>query len=196
MDVAVIQYNAGNIRSLSFALERMSVSHVLTADPDVIRSARRVIFPGVGEAGSTMAFLKETGLDDVIRSLKQPVLGICLGMQLLCSYSEENDTPCLGILDVPVKRIPSTPDLKVPHMGWNNLEGVRDWLNPSLEGSHAYFVHSFYVPDTVYTVAVCDYGVKVSASLRKDNFFAVQFHPEKSADTGRTVLESFMKATV
>ena len=192
MQVAVIQYNAGNIRSLSFALERMAVEHTITSDPAVIRSADKVIFPGVGEAGSTMAFLRETGLDEVIRSLKQPVLGICLGMQLLCRHSEEHDTRCLGIFDTNVVRIPGSNNLKVPHMGWNTLEGVRDWLTPELEGGHAYFVHSYYVPENPHTVAVTPYGVPVSAALRRDNFYAVQFHPEKSAEAGRKVLESFM----
>ena len=196
MKVAVIQYNAGNIRSLSFALERMAIPHILTADPEIIRTADKVIFPGVGEAGSTMEFLSHVRLDQVIRSLKQPVLGICLGMQLLCSHSEENNTACLGIIDAPVQKIPSSPALKVPHMGWNNLVSVKDWLDPALESMHAYFVHSYYVPVTEWTSACCDYSVKVSAALRKDNFFAVQFHPEKSADAGRLVLESFMKATV
>lgn len=196
MQVAVIRYNAGNIRSLSFALERMGVPYVLTSDPAVIRSADKVIFPGVGEAASTMAHLKATGLDDVIRGLNQPVLGICLGMQLLCRHSEENNTQCLGIFDAEVKRIPATTGIKVPHMGWNTLEGVTDWLDPSLEGQSAYFVHSYHVQATLDTVAIANHGVRISAAMRKGNYFAVQFHPEKSAAAGQLVIRSFLNAAL
>ncbi|MFM9076338.1 MAG: imidazole glycerol phosphate synthase subunit HisH [Bacteroidota bacterium] len=195
MTVAVIKYNAGNIRSLSFALERLDVPHVITADPEIIRSADKVIFPGVGEAGSTMAHLKETGLDNLIRELKQPVLGICLGMQLLCRHSEENDTPCLGIFDADVIRLQPAPGIKVPHMGWNSLEEAHDWLDAGMDGASAYFVHSYFVPETEYTSAATNHGVRISAAMRRDNFYAVQFHPEKSAEAGRMVLKSFFNAS-
>lgn len=195
MPVAVIKYNAGNIRSLSFALERLDVPHVITADPEVIRSADKVIFPGVGEAGSTMAHLKETSMDAVIRELKQPVLGICLGMQLLCRHSAENNTECLGIFNTDVIRLTPGPDIKVPHMGWNSLEDVHDWMDFRLNGASAYFVHSFYVPENENTSAVTNHGVRISAAMRRDNFYAVQFHPEKSAAAGQLVLESFLNAS-
>lgn len=192
MSIAVIQYNAGNIRSLSFALERAGVDFQITADPEIISKAEKVIFPGVGEASSTMAHLKASGLDQVIRDLKQPTLGICLGMQLLCQYSEEGDTECLGVFPETVKRFPAEPGLKVPHMGWNTLQSVRDWIPPSLEGQYAYFVHSYYVPVNALTCATCRHGVDFSAAMRKDNFYAAQFHPEKSADAGAAILQSFL----
>lgn len=190
--IAVIKYNAGNIKSLSFALERLGVDFKVTGDAEEIRKADKVIFPGVGEASSTMAYLKEHKLDKVIQSLKQPVLGICLGMQLMCKHSEENDTECLGIFDAEVKRIPNTNGLKVPHMGWNELEQLSDWLSPLPTGGFAYFVHSYYVPVNKSTVATCDYGVPISAAMRQENFYALQFHPEKSAETGEAILKLFL----
>ena len=191
MRIAIIRYNAGNIRSVSFALERLGVDFVITDAESEIRSADKVIFPGVGEASSTMRYLKERHLDAIIRDLTQPVLGICLGMQLMCEHSEENNTDCLGIFNESVKKFQG--ELKVPHMGWNNLGIVKDWLDPSLEGNFVYFVHSFYVPLSPHAVAETDYGVTFSAGLRKNNFYAVQFHPEKSADAGIKVLNSFLK---
>lgn len=192
MKVAVIKYNAGNIRSVSFALERLGIDFTLTESPDEIRNADKVIFPGVGEASTTMQYLLARNLDKLIVSLKQPTLGICLGMQLMCRYSEENDTKCLGIFDENVQRFKGE-HLKVPHMGWNALEKIKDWLDPSLEKSYVYFVHSYFVPLNSHTTSETNYGLPFSAAMRKNNFFAVQFHPEKSADAGVKVLESFLR---
>ena len=190
--IAVIKYNAGNIQSVAFALDRLGVEYIVTEDADEIRKADHVIFPGVGEASTTMKFIRDKKLDQLIISLKQPVLGICLGMQLMCRHSEENNTACLGIFDEGVKRFESSPELKVPHMGWNSLLQVKDWLDPRLEEQQVYFVHSYYVPANANTVASADYGVTFSAALRKDNFYAVQFHPEKSAAAGELVIKSFL----
>lgn len=192
MKLAVIKYNAGNIRSLSFALERLGIAAKITADPEEITSADKVIFPGVGEASSTMSYLLETGLHQLIPKLRQPTLGICLGMQLMCSASEENNTTCLGIFPEVVQRIPAGSGLKVPHMGWNTLENVCDWLPASLTGQYAYFVHSYAVPVNTHTSAICHYGIEFSAALHRDNFYAVQFHPEKSAECGAAILKSFL----
>lgn len=192
MKIAVIKYNAGNIRSVSFALERLGVSFDVTDDAEEISSADKVIFPGVGEAQSTMRYLRERQLDQVIKTLRQPVLGICLGMQLLCQASEENATACLGVFDETVKRFPSSPGVKVPHMGWNQLTAVTDWIDPSLSGREVYYVHSYYVPVNTRTSAQTHYIVPFSAAMRKDNFYAVQFHPEKSARTGETILKNFL----
>lgn len=191
MKIAVVKYNAGNIRSVAFALERLNIDFSITDSTEELSSADKVIFPGVGEASSTMKYLKDHKLDQVIRNLKQPVLGICLGMQLMCKHSEENDTPCLGIFDETVMRFKGT-DLKVPHMGWNSLEKVKNWLPSSLENSYVYFVHSYYVPVTSYTVAETNYEKPFSSALKKDNFYAVQFHPEKSAEAGVQILQSFL----
>ncbi|CAN5319729.1 imidazole glycerol phosphate synthase subunit HisH [soil metagenome] len=191
MKIAIVKYNAGNIRSVAFALERLNVDFSITDSTEELRSADKVIFPGVGEASSTMKYLKDHKLDDVIRDLKQPVLGICLGMQLMCKHSEENDTACLGIFDETVKLFKGE-NLKVPHMGWNSLEKTRDWIPLSIENKYVYFVHSYYVPVTSYTVAETNYEVPFSAALRKDNFYAAQFHPEKSAEAGVLVLQSFL----
>jgi len=196
MKVAVIKYNAGNIQSVSFALERMGIQYVLTENPEEILNADKVIFPGVGEASTTMNFLRSAGLNNLIGRLKQPTLGICLGMQLMCRYSEEQNTECLNIFDVPVLKIPEINQLKVPHMGWNQLESVQDWMRPALEKQHMYFVHSYYVPVNEFTTAQTGYGVHISAAMRKNNFYAVQFHPEKSADGGQVVLEDFLKARI
>lgn len=193
MKLAIIKYNAGNIQSVAFALDRLKVDYLVTDNEEEIRKADKVIFPGVGEASTTMNFIREKKLDKVIINLKQPVLGICLGMQLMCAHSEENDTPCLGIFDTIVKRFESSPELKVPHMGWNSLSKIKDWLNPALEGKYVYFVHSYYVPLTPHTVATSDYGIPFSAALKKDNFYAVQFHPEKSAEAGELVIKSFLE---
>ncbi len=191
MNVAIIKYNAGNIRSVDFALRRLGVTARITDDFDVIRKADRVIFPGVGEASTTMKYLKEKAMDTLIASLEQPVLGICLGMQLMCRWSEENDTPCIGIFDEPVTRFP--PGLKVPHMGWNSLQRVRGQLfEGELQGAYVYFVHSYYVPVCEYTVAETHYMVPFSAAIRKGNFYATQFHPEKSGDPGQRILSNFL----
>lgn len=193
MNLVIIKYNAGNIQSVSFALERLGVEFTITDDPEVIRGADKVIFPGVGEASTTMKYLKDKKLDEVIVSLKQPMLGICLGMQLMCTHSEEYDTPCLGIFEEVVKKFVPTPDLKVPHMGWNKLAVTEGWLDPAIDGKYAYFVHSYYVPVTTHTSAVTGYINPFSAAMHKDNFYAVQFHPEKSAETGELVLKSFLR---
>jgi len=192
MKVAIIKYNAGNIQSVSFALERLSMEFIITDNPEEIQKAEKVIFPGVGEASTTMQYLQSHKLDGVIKNLKQPVLGICLGMQLMCKYSAENNTACLGIFDQNVKQFIPTTDKKVPHMGWNQLISTSDWLSKELENDTVYFVHSFYVPVNNNTSAVTDYSVPFSAAMRKDNFYAVQFHPEKSAKAGESVLKKFL----
>ena len=191
MEVVLIKYNAGNIQSVSFALERLGIGFIITDDKDEIRAADKVIFPGVGEASTTMRYLRDKKLDSVIRELKQPVLGICLGMQLMCRHSEENDTECLGIFQQPVKRFIPQGEMKVPHMGWNQLKLKEGWLDPALENQNAYFVHSYFVPVNAHTSAVTDYINPFSAAMHRDNFYAVQFHPEKSALTGELVLKSF-----
>ena len=193
MKLAVVKYNAGNIQSVSYALERMNVNFEVTSDPEKIKVADKVIFPGVGEASTTMEYLRNTKLDKVVKELKQPVLGICLGMQLLCRHSEENDTECLGVFDEVVKKFESSPKFKVPHMGWNSLLDTNDWIGKELNGKYVYFVHSFYVPVNTNTSAKTDYAVPFSAAMRKNNFYAVQFHPEKSAEAGEQILNSFLK---
>lgn len=194
MEVAIIDYNAGNVQSVLFAMERMGVEAVLTADHAAIRAARRVIFPGVGEASTTMAFLRERGLDELICSLTQPVLGICLGMQLLCEHSEENDTPCLGLIPQQVRRFRPQHQEKVPHMGWNSIEVKKDGIfTPELSGEYVYFVHSYYVEQGPHTTAISNYVVPFSAAVQKDNFFATQFHPEKSGRVGEQLLRNFLK---
>jgi len=191
--IAIIDYNAGNVQSVLFALERLGIEAVLTADHAQIRQAEKVIFPGVGEASTTMAFLRERGLDTLIRELTQPVLGICLGMQLLCSYSEENDTPCLGIIPQKVRRFQPTHGEKVPHMGWNTLKVTPGGLfTPDLDGQYVYFVHSYYVEIGPYTTAETNYIQPFSAALQKDNFYATQFHPEKSGSVGEQILRHFI----
>jgi glutamine amidotransferase len=191
MNIAVIRYNAGNIGSVTNALARLGIEGRLTGDPDEIRGADKVIFPGVGEASSTMKYLKENGLDEVIRSLRQPVLGICLGMQLMCSHSEEGDTPGLGIF--PEKVMLFRGPVKVPHMGWNAAEFEPSGLFGGLDtGSYVYFVHSYYAEEGPDTLARCHYGTPFSAALHRDNFFAVQFHPEKSGPIGQRILKNFI----
>ncbi|HOK36469.1 MAG TPA: imidazole glycerol phosphate synthase subunit HisH [Paludibacteraceae bacterium] len=192
MDVAVIKYNAGNIRSVLFALERLQVNTIVTDEEDKIRSADKVIFPGVGEASSAMAYLKDKKLDKVILSLTQPVLGICLGMQLMCSFSEENDTPCLGIFKETVKHFPKN-SYKVPQIGWNNIYDLSNTLFSGIaENSYVYFIHGFYVGVSKYTIAKTNYILEYSAALHKNNFYAVQFHPEKSGKIGQKILENFL----
>ena len=193
MKIAVVKYNAGNIQSVSYALERMGVDFEVTPEPEKIMAADKVIFPGVGEASTTMDFLRSRKLDVVITGLKQPVLGICLGMQLLCRHSEENNTNCLGIFDEVVKKFESSANFKVPHMGWNSLRDTKGWISNELNEKFVYFVHSYYVPVSKHTVATTDYVVPFSAAMRKDNFYAVQFHPEKSAEAGERILKSFLE---
>ena len=190
--IAIVKYNAGNITSVQNALERLGYSSVVTDDPKLIQQAEKVIFPGVGEASTAMQYLKEKGLDEVIKNLKQPVLGICLGQQLLCAFSEEGNTECLGIFDVRVKKF--EPRLKVPHMGWNTLEAQNSELyNGILNEENFYFVHSYYAEVSQETTAVCDYIVPFSASMQKDNFYATQFHPEKSSLAGEQLLLNFLQ---
>jgi len=193
MKVAIVKYNAGNIRSVDHALKRLGVEAVITDDHELIASAERVIFPGVGEAAGTMKYLKERGLDTLLKGLNTPVLGICLGQQLMCSWSEEGDTSCIGIFDQPVIHFPENK-LKVPHMGWNSLEKVNGELIPGeLEGAYVYFVHSYYVPACEDTAAETTYMLPFSAAMQKDNFYATQFHPEKSGDPGELILKQFLK---
>lgn len=194
MKIAIINYNAGNVQSVLFAMERLGIEATLTDDHELIRAADKVIFPGVGEANTTMTYLRNKGLDELIVSLQQPVLGICLGMQLLCDYSEENDTKCLGIIPQHVRLFQAKNGEKVPHMGWNALELKEDsWLSANLEGEYAYFVHSYYMETGPYTVATTQYCQTFTSVLRKDNFFATQLHPEKSGKIGEQILLDFLK---
>jgi imidazole glycerol-phosphate synthase subunit HisH len=193
MKLAIIKYNAGNIQSVSFALERLGIDFTITDDAEEIQTADKVLFPGVGEASTTMSYLRSRKLDKLITSLKQPVLGICLGMQLMCKHSEENNTECLGIFNQDVKLFIPKGELKVPHMGWNDLSVTNGWLDPSIENKFAYFVHSYYVPVNELTSAKTEYIVPFSSAMHRDNFYAVQFHPEKSAKTGELVLKSFLR---
>ncbi len=193
MKVVIIKYNAGNIRSVLFALERIGVEAVVTDNHDEIRAADKVIFPGVGEASSAMAYLRSKGLDELIKSLKQPVLGICLGMQLMCSFSEENDTECMGIFNQKVRLFPSA-GLKVPQIGWNNITDLKTNLMADVsENAYMYFVHSYYVENCAEAIAKTDYVVEYSSAIQKNNFYAVQFHPEKSGDAGQKILENFIR---
>lgn len=181
MKVAVVKYNAGNIRSVDYALKRLGVEAVITADKEELHLLDKVIFPGVGEAETTMNHLKATGLDELIKNLRQPVFGICLGMQLMCRHSEEGEVDCLNIFDVDVKRfVPQKHEDKVPHMGWNTIGKTNSKLFEGFtEEEFVYFVHSFYVPTCDFTAATTDYIHPFSAALHKDNFYATQFHPEK-----------------
>lgn len=194
MSIAIIKYNAGNIFSVESALKRLGVDAVITADPEVIRKADKVIFPGVGEASSTMHHLRKLDLDILIPTLHQPFLGICLGMQLMCSHSEEGDVNCLGIFDAEVKRFVSQKhEDKVPHMGWNTIANLKSTIfDESIEEQFVYFVHSYYVPVCERTMATTDYIHPFSAALHKDNFYATQFHPEKSGGVGERILRNFL----
>ena len=190
--IAVIKYNAGNIRSVANALSRLGQECVITDSKEDIYKADRVIFPGVGEAGSAMRYLRERQLDKVIKALKQPVLGICLGLQLMCRYSEEGDTECLCIFDSDVRKFPKS-DI-VPHMGWDNFSSVEGALFEGIKTEDdVYYVHSYYPEISSCTIAVCDYIVPFSAAMRKDNFYATQFHPEKSASAGELILKNFLE---
>ncbi len=201
MTIAIINYDAGNIRSVIFALERLGVEPILTADPDIIRAADKVIFPGQGEASSAMRSLRERNLDKLIPDLKQPFLGVCVGMQLLCAHSEENDTPCLSVIPQRVLKFPTNIGIKVPQVGWNklkitNLESSNNQLsiiNNQSEDEWFYFVHSYYVETGVFTTATANYGGDFSACLRKDNFHAAQFHPEKSSKAGQQLIKNFLE---
>ncbi len=195
MSVAIVKYNAGNIRSVVLALRRLGVEPQLTDDPRQLAMADKVLFPGQGEASHVMAYLREHKLDEVILSLRQPVLGICIGQQLFCARSAEGDVDCLGIFDVPVERLlPTERQQKVPHMGWNSLTSMTSPLFDGIsEGEYAYYVHSYYVPLCPWTVAVTDYIQPFSAALRRDNFHATQFHPEKSGGVGERILLNFLR---
>jgi glutamine amidotransferase len=195
MKLAIIKYNAGNIQSVLNALGRLGVQAEVTANAEDLKSADKVIFPGVGEASSAMQSLKEAGLEQVIKDLEQPVLGICVGMQLLCQHSEENNTDCLGIVPVAVKRfLPAEAMIKVPQMGWNTIYDLRTNLFSGIkDNSYIYNVHSYYAEDSRYTIAKCNYGLEYAAAIKKDNFYGVQFHAEKSADTGDKIIQNFLK---
>ncbi|ULQ57231.1 imidazole glycerol phosphate synthase subunit HisH [Flavihumibacter rivuli] len=195
MKLAIVKYNAGNIQSVLYALERIGASAIVTDDQEVLRTSDKVIFPGVGEASTAMQYLRERELDKLIVGLKQPVLGICLGMQLMCRHSEENDTECLGIFDEEVKMFrPKDTSLKVPQIGWNNIYNLKTPLLQGLpENSYCYFVHGFYAALGEHTIATADYVQPYSAGLHKDNFYGLQFHPEKSAAVGERILKNFIE---
>lgn len=194
MKIVIVKYNAGNIQSVLFALERIGVQAEVTDDIEKLRSADKVIFPGVGEASTAMEYLKARNLDQVIKDLKQPVFGVCLGMQLMCTYSEENDTNCLGIFEERVLRFDGAgTNLKVPQMGWNNIYNLKSPLMQNVnENSYCYFVHSYYASIGNHTIATTDYTKPFSAALNKNNFYGVQFHTEKSADSGEQILKNFI----
>lgn len=196
MNIVVLKYNAGNIQSVLFALERIGIKGIVSDDPAILRQADKVIFPGVGEASSAMAYLRERKLDELLISLKQPVLGICLGMQLMCEHSEENDTTCMGIFkQVKVKKFNSGPnrEFKVPQVGWNQVINLKGPLfNRIEESTNCYFVHGYYAGISDRTIAITDYIHTYSAAIQIDNFFGVQFHPEKSADAGEQLLRNFI----
>ena len=193
MEIAIIKYNAGNVASVMYALDRIGQKYKWTDDPEEIKKADKVIFPGVGEASTAMAYLKEKGLDTLIKDLKQPVLATCIGMQLLCKHSEEGNVDCIGVFDVEVKKFISK-DLKIPHVGWNSIKPKGE--NPLMKGlkeeEFVYFVHSFYAPLNAYTTAVCEYVQPFSAMLHKDNFYAAQFHAEISGKAGEQILKNFL----
>jgi len=189
--IAIVKYNAGNISSVRNALSRLGYESVISDDAQMLRSADKVIFPGVGEADSAMKYLRERSLDELILSIKQPFLGICLGLQLMCAHSEEGDTDCLNIFDTKVKLFP--PEEKVPHMGWNNFEQLDGPLFKNVEASNdVYYVHSYYAETCEHTIATCNYILPFSTAMKKDNFYATQFHPEKSAGVGEQILKNFL----
>jgi glutamine amidotransferase len=195
MNVAILKYNAGNVRSVQIALERIGIDAVLTDDHATLLSADRIIFPGVGEASSAMAYLRDKNLDKVLLSCKQPVLGICLGMQLMCAYSEENDTNCLGIFKERVRRFkPTTANEKIPQMGWNKITDLNSSLFDGVQsGAYCYFVHGYYADKGEHTVAITSYCGEYSSALQRNQYYGVQFHPEKSAEVGMRILENFLK---
>src|SRR6478609_2794912 len=193
MKVAIVKYNAGNTQSVIYALNRLGIEPVLTSDAEELNSADKVIFPGVGEASTAMKFLKQNGLVEIIKNLKQPTLGICLGMQLLGGHSEENNTDCLGIIPVDIKRFPDQKGMKVPQIGWNTLQDLKGPLFKGMnEGEYVYFVHSFYVAQSEYTIATTNYILPYASAMHKDNFYAVQFHPEKSSKVGEKIIKNFL----
>jgi len=198
MKIAIIKYNAGNIMSVDYALQRLGIEAEVTNDKEKILAADKVIFPGVGEASTTMAYLRDRGLDILIKSLRQPTLGICLGMQLMCKHSTEGDVDCIGIFDEDVVLFQPLPGqefiTKVPHMGWNNITNVKSSLfDKSIEDQYVYFVHSYYATSGIDTIATTDYILPFSAAMHKDNFYATQFHPEKSGPVGAQILKNFIE---
>jgi imidazole glycerol-phosphate synthase subunit HisH len=196
MKVAIVQYNAGNVQSVLYALERLGVQAILTNSQEELSKADKVIFPGVGEASSAMQFLQSKNLDTIIKNLKQPVLGICLGLQLMCKHSEENNTNCLGIFDLQVRKF-SSDIHKVPHVGWNDIHALKSPLFTNIqEKDYVYYVHSFYAELGTDTIAQTNYVHPYSASLHKNNFYAVQFHPEKSGKVGEKILENFLSLNI
>ncbi len=196
MKIAIIKYNAGNITSLNFAVQRLGVETIITDNENEINNADKVIFPGVGEASTTMKYLKEKGLDTIIKNLKQPVLGICLGMQLMCSYSEEGNTECINIFDEKVKKFQQVKHneiIKIPHTGWNTINNLKSNLfSINLNNQYVYFVHSYYVPICKETTAETNYILPFSSALKKNNFYATQFHPEKSGSIGQNILKNWL----
>ncbi len=194
MKVAIVKYNAGNIRSVCCAVRRLGADIVLTDDAEEILGADKVIFPGVGHAATSMEYLRARGLDSLIAGLRQPVLGICVGLQLMCRHSEEGDADCIGIFDVPVTKFhPEDPLLKVPQMGWNDISDLKSSLFDGVnDGVFVYYVHSYRAALSPWTVATTDYGGRYSAALHRDNFWATQFHPEKSGSVGETILKNFL----
>lgn len=200
MKIAIVKYNAGNVQSVLYALQRLGINAVVTGDAEEIMKADKVIFPGVGHAGSAMEYLQKHHLDKLIISLKQPVLGICLGLQLMCNWSEEGNTKCLGIYNVDVKKFDNSilknnaAHFKIPHMGWNNIYGLKSPLFDGIkENSFVYFVHSYYAELSPETIATTDYILPFSAAIHRGNFYGVQFHTEKSADTGIQIISNFLK---
>lgn len=197
MNVAIVKYNAGNVYSVVNALRRMGIEPTLTDDAEALQQADRVLFPGQGEARGAMEYLKARRLDEVIRSLRQPVLGICVGQQLLCRHSEEGNVDCIGVFDAEVKRfLPTRHEDKVPCMGWNQLYDTRSPLMRGIEGGYVYFVHSYYVPLCPDTVATADYVLPYSAAMHRDNFYACQFHPEKSGTVGEQIIKNFLEIEI
>lgn len=192
MKISIIKYNAGNITSVAFALNRLGIQPEITDAPEIIQKSDKVIFPGVGQASTTMNYLKETGLNTLIPKLQQPVLGICLGMQLMCAFSTEGETPCLGIFDEKIQKFP--PKEKVPHVGWNSISNLKGPLFKGIsENSFVYFVHSYFANNNKYSIATCNYIESFSAAMQKGNFYATQFHPERSGRTGELILKNFIK---
>ncbi len=195
MKIVIVDYGAGNIQSIKFAIKRLGFEAILSNDAEEIKAADKVIFPGVGEAGSAMKMLKSTGLDKVIPELKQPVLGICLGMQLMCRHSEEGDTEGLGVFHADVVKFKN--ELKVPQIGWNRIYDLKSDLFEGIdEQEFVYLVHSYYVPECSETIASTEYGVEYTTAIQKDNFFGVQFHPEKSSDAGEKILRNFLTSNL